>query len=361
MKKSILASSILALLVASAAHAGATFDTAAGTLNIGADVEFDYTTQSGEQFNIDPNAASIADLTTDAKSDFAGSGRLLLDINGERVLENGSFAGFKLNPTWGQNGSRGADDVWIKFGVKNNWALQAGHFEAQDLSPAGQDTYIAESGTVMYRANYARGRTNDETSGEAQVTFNKTMAGAGFELTAQSQDNGNLVILRPVVTASLSDTVSMAFGLEVPVAGEDLMADTAFGPEPVDSKDWIGAGGSVSFQASDDLTLTARAAYLADDRYQNMSIDSYTAGLNAQFKNFFISALYGASDYADLGDTTETQVYASYKIPAVMDLDNFDIYLGAGWSKAEISSDLLASDITKDDVIGARVRLKYIF
>ena len=139
MKKQILVPSLLALFVASAAHAGATFDTPAGTLNLGADVEFDYTSETD--------------------SNLKSGGRLLLDINGEKVLANGNFAGFKLNPVWGQDGSRGADDVWIKFGVKNDWAIQTGHFEAADLSPAGQDTYIASSGTTMYRANYARGRT----------------------------------------------------------------------------------------------------------------------------------------------------------------------------------------------------------
>lgn len=335
MKKSILASSILALLVASAANAGQTFDTAAGTLYLGGDVEFDYTTQTGEAYD-----------GTSVESDFNGSGRLLLDIHGERVLDNGVFAGFALNPTWGQNGDDGADDVWIKFGVKNNWALQAGHFEAMDLSPAGQDTYVAESGTTMYRADYARGR-NDEDGG-AQMTFTKSSDAVGFELTAQSQDDGNTVIIRPAVSADLSDKLAMSLGLELPVVGDTVGTN--------DSKDWIGFGGALSLQATDDLTLTARAAYLADDRDQTNSIDSYTAGLNAQFRNFFISALYGESDSdADALDTTETQVYASYKIPAVMDLDNFDIYLGAGWSQAELNN------ASKDDVIGARVRLKYIF
>ncbi|HEY5715336.1 MAG TPA: carbohydrate porin, partial [Psychromonas sp.] len=120
MKKQILAPSILALFVASAAHAGATFDTAAGTLNLGADVEFDYTTQSGEDYS----------ESGDADIDLTSTGRLLLDVNGEKVLDNGNFAGFKLNPTWGQNGKAGADDIWIKFGQKDNWAIQAGHFEA---------------------------------------------------------------------------------------------------------------------------------------------------------------------------------------------------------------------------------------
>ncbi|NRA55419.1 MAG: carbohydrate porin [Gammaproteobacteria bacterium] len=324
MKKQILVPSLLALFVASAAHAGATFDTPAGTLNLGADVEFDYTSETD--------------------SNLKSGGRLLLDINGEKVLANGNFAGFKLNPVWGQDGSRGADDVWIKFGVKNDWAIQTGHFEAADLSPAGQDTYIASSGTTMYRANYARGRTSADGESQVQATFTKNIgAAAGFEVTAMSADEGDAVVVRPAVNYAV-DNVSMAFGLEVPVAGKG------------DDADWLGLGGYVSFAASDDLTLTARTAYLADDTDAANSMDSLTAGINAQYKNFFIAALYGQTD-ADsaASETEELQVYASYKIPMILDIKNFDIYVAAGWSEAKLN------DVTQDDVVGARVRLKYVF
>ncbi|ABM05387.1 raffinose porin [Psychromonas ingrahamii 37] len=327
MKKSILASSILALLVASAANAGQTFDTAAGSLYLGGDVEFDYTSQTND------NVTS--------------GGRLLIDIHGQKVLDNGAFASFAVAPTFGQTGGTGTDDVKFAFGMQNDWSLTVGRFEAQDLSPAGQDTYVASSGTTMYRAATARGRVSG--SGDAQATFNKTMSAAGFELTAQSQDNGDLVILRPAVTADLSNKVSMIVGLEVPVAGNEVAGVS-------DSADWLGAGGALILQATDALTLTARAAFLADDTDQTTSVDSYTAGLNAQYNNFFISALYGESDSdSDANDTTETQVYASYKIPAVMEINNFDIYLGAGWSEAELNK------VTQDEVVGARVRFKYIF
>lgn len=154
----------------------------------------------------------------------------------------------------------------------------------------------------------------------------------------------------------------MAFGGELPVIADD---NTAFLPisdvngvtkAEDNGTDWYGLGGHVSFAATDDLTLTARAAYLSDDRTDNNSLEAYTAGLNVQFQNFFIAALYGETD-ADVNsfDETETQVYASYKIPAIMDIDNFDIYLGAGWSEAE------KDGVTQDDVVGGRVRLKYIF
>ncbi|WP_372881889.1 carbohydrate porin [Psychromonas sp.] len=329
MKKQILAPSILALFVASAAHAGATFDTAAGTLNLGADVEFDYTSQGGEK--LDNGAIVSADVNFEAK------GRLLLDINGEKVLDNGNFAGFKLNPVWGQNGSRGADDVWIKFGQKDNWNIQAGHFEATDLSSAGQDTYIAESGTLMYRASEARGRTADDSNGDGQVTFTKTLDAANFELTAQSRDSGDYVIVRPAVTFA-AENVSVAFGAEVPVV------------DSADLYDWFGLGATATVQATDDLALTVRAALLEDKKADTQS---YTAGLNAQYQNFFIAALYGETDTQ--ATTAETQVYASYKIPGVLDIDNFDIYLGAGWSEAEVLG------TTLDDVFGGRVRLKYVF
>jgi hypothetical protein len=346
MKKHILAPSILALFVASTAHAGATFDTTAGTLNLGADVEFDYTTQDSKQEALD--------------TDLYSSGRLLLDINGQKVLDNGNFAAFKLNPVWGQDGSAGADDIYIKFGQMHNWALQAGHFEATDLSPAGQDTYIAESGTVMYRANFARGRTNvkeDQTGADGQMTFTKTMGdSAMFELTAQSLNEGKTVVVRPVVTGDLGDSVTMAVGAELPAVADNDDYYSITGEAADDGKDWLGFGGHVTWQTTENLALTARAAYLMDERVDANNIDAYTAGLNAQYQNFFISALYGEADADDDAyDSEEIQVYASYRIPAILDIDNFDIYLGAGYSDSKVA------DENQDDVIGGRVRLKYIF
>lgn len=339
MKIQMIAPSMLALFVASAAHAGATFDTAAGTLNLVADIEFDYTSET--------------------HSNLFSGGRLLLDINGSKVLENGNFAAFKLNPVWGQNGSAGADDIWIKFGVQNNWALQSGHFEAADLSPAGQDTYIASSGTTMYRANFARGRTDendDNTGADGQMTFTKTLGDrAGFELTAQSRNDGDTLMVRPVVTYAM-DSVSMVLGAEFPVAAKEDSSFSITGDTSDKGKNWVGFGGAATLQATDELALTARAAYLADNRVDTNEVEAMTAGINAQYQHFFISALYGKVD-ADVNtdDTKELQIYASYKIPTVLDIDNFAIYLGAAWSEADING------VTQDDVMGGRVRLKYIF
>ncbi|NCB60892.1 MAG: hypothetical protein EOM46_26255, partial [Gammaproteobacteria bacterium] len=70
MKKlNVLVPSVLALFVASAAHAGATFDTPQGKLNIGGDVEYDVTADSF-------NEGHGADATDSQHAD----GRILLDI-----------------------------------------------------------------------------------------------------------------------------------------------------------------------------------------------------------------------------------------------------------------------------------------
>jgi hypothetical protein len=319
MKKQILAPSILALFVASAAHAGATFDTPVGSLYLGGDVEFDMTSETDKNFD--------------------GAGRLLIDIHGERVLENGNFAAFAVAPTFKQYGAgNGTDDVYFQFGVKEDWNIKVGSFEATDLSSAGQDTYVAEAGTTaFYRASDARGRTGGNSQA-SQATFTKSMDASALEVTLQSQDDGDTVIARPVMTLS-SGALSLAAGLEVPVVDHN------------DNQDWIGAGATADIAMSDSVTLKFRAAYKTGDDAAaadgTTDVDLITAGVGAQIENFYIAALYGDDEQTD-----ETRIYASYKIPAVMDIDNFDVYLGAGYAMADDSD---------NDVMGAKVRLKYIF
>lgn len=99
MKKlNVLVPSVLALFVASAAHAGATFDTPQGKLNIGGDVEFDVTADNYSE----NTTAGVADATDTQQV----GGRILVDISGERALANGNYANFKVNPLYGQKGEK---------------------------------------------------------------------------------------------------------------------------------------------------------------------------------------------------------------------------------------------------------------
>ena len=362
MKKTlnVLVPSVLALFVASAAHAGASFDTPQGKLNIGGDVEYDLTAQNFGDTNAN-NTVSPNGVHDVQKA----SGRIIFDVNGERVLSNGNFAGFKINPAYSTNGSyQDGEDSWFSFGVKNDWAFKMGHYEAYDLSPAGQDTYVVGYGDNLYRAKAARGRA----SSGSQVMLSKeagqwhmevsTMFGDDngmYDTTANGnawygvavQKNKDPLLARPVV-AWTGDTVTVAVGAEL-----NLISDAYVDAAGEEISDWAGYGATASVKATDDLSFSVRGAYRAADEG-----DSYSVGPGMQYQNFYAAYLYGQNtDETGVSDVdTETNVvYASYKIPAVMGIDNFDMYLGASWGDEKID------DADTTEQYGARVRFKYFF
>ena len=359
MKKTlnVLVPSVLALFVASAAHAGATFDTPQGKLNIGGDVEYDLT---ADNFSEGHNA--------DATDSQSLGGRILLDINGERVLSNGNFAGFKINPVYTTNGDYGdGEDSWFSFGVKNDWAVKMGHYEAYDLSPAGQDTYVADSGMNLYRAKAARGRANDGS----QAMFSKEAGQWHFEvstlfgsdnnaydsaetdpdgtgpLVADVVKNKDPLLARPVV-AWTGETVTVAVGAEINLISDAYVTNDS-ARESV--SDWTGYGAAAIVKATDDLSFSLRGAYRDADGQSD-----YTVGPGMQYQNFYAAYLYGLNnpDGSD-NDTKNHVVYASYKIPGVMGLDNFDMYLGASYGQIKADGE------ESVDQLGGRVRFKYFF
>ena len=374
MKKlNVLVPSVLALFVASAAHAGATFDTPQGKLNIGGDVEYDVTADNYGENTPDIFFTSTAADATDTQS---ASGRILLDINGERVLSNGNFAGFKMNPLWDQQGGNGADDMWFNFGVKNDWSVKLGHFEAYDLSPAGQDTYVVGYGDNIYRAKDGRGRNNNG----GQIMFAKEAGQWHFEVATQFGQTGattvsdmtsafaslankeegynrfsvnknkDPVLARPVV-AWTGDTITVAVGAEVNLVSDAYEARDSVTGEKESISDWTGYGAAVTAKLSDDLTASLRGAYRDGDEFTQ-----YSVGPGIQYQNFYAAYLFGKTKVED-SDLSAKQnvVYASYKIPAVMGLDNFDMYLGASWGDQKIT------DLETTEELGGRVRFKYFF
>lgn len=350
MKKlNVLVPSVLALFVASAAHAGATFDTPQGKLNIGGDVEYNLDAQN---FG-DTDSGSASNTVSDVQK---ASGRVLLDINGERVLANGNFAGFKINPAYNTNGGYDSgEDSWFSFGVKNDWAFKMGHYEAYDLSPAGQDTYVVGYGDNLYRAKAARGRA----SSGSQVMLSKEAGQWHMEVsTLFGDDNGmydgmgleknkDPLLARPVV-AWTGETVTVAAGAEL-----NLISDAYVDAAGEDISDWTGYGLTSTVKATDDLSFTMRGAYRDADEG-----DGYSFGPGVAYKNFYIAYLNGQNTDSTGTDDVDTEynvAYASYKIPAVMGIDNFDMYLGASWGDEKIG------DADTTEQYGARVRFKYFF
>lgn len=355
MKKlNVLVPSVLALFVASAAHAGATFDTPQGKLNIGGDVEYDL---SAQNFGDNDSGSTLGNTVSDVQT---ASGRIIFDVNGERVLSNGNFAGFKINPAYNTNGDYlDGEDSWFSFGVKNDWAFKMGHYEAYDLSPAGQDTYVVGYGDNLYRAKAARGRA----SSGGQVMFSKEAGQWHMELsTLFGDDNGmydgtnfyrtaveknkDPLLARPVV-AWTGDTVTVAVGAEL-----NLISDAYIDATGEDISDWTGYGATATVKATDDLSFSVRGAFRNADEG-----DSYSVGPGITYQNFYIAYLNGKNENADATDTdTKYNVaYASYKIPAVMGIDNFDMYLGTSWGNQKIG------DASATEEYGARVRFKYFF
>ena len=377
MKKlNVLVPSVLALFVASAAHAGATFDTPQGKLSIGGDVEY----------NVDAHHTDGGG--TNQNHYASNSGRIDITITGERALANGNFAGFTVQPQVRQgNGNTTSDDAFFTFGVKNDWAYKIGHFEGYDLTPAGQDTWAG--GYEMYKASEARGRS------DGGMLINKTVGPMYYELGAMIGDytsgdttnvntlpsaydatkandylvsgsgihaykSKDVIVLRPVV-AYTGDVVSAALGGEFNAVTDAYQADGVNGP--VDLSKRNGVGGNVTFKVSPDLSIVTRAAYLSA-----VANNQYSLGAGAQYQNFWLGYLYGNEKIKtndDLGITADAkadahEVYASYKIPSVMGLDNFDMYLGAYWTQ-QLAKDDASSALAKPTDYGSRVRFKYFF
>ena len=375
MKKlNVLVPSVLALFVASAAHAGASFDTPQGKLNIGGDVEYDVTADNFNENKYDDNGNWVVADATDSQH---ADGRILLDINGERVLSNGNYAAFKLNPLWNQQGGSGADDVWFGFGVKNDWGFKLGHFEAYDLSPAGQDTYVVGYGDDIYRAKDGRGRNNNG----GQMMFTKESGQWHFELSTQFGQTGattvsdsaseivaaanklagtndlsvvknkDPLLARPVV-AWTGDTVTVAVGAEINLIPDAYEVRDAATGEKESISDWTGYGATTTIKATDDLSFTLRGAYRDADEWTD-----YSVGPGVQYQNFYAAYLFGKTDFDDTDVDVKTNVaYASYKIPAVMGIDNFDMYLGASWGNQKVAGE----ELTNEE-LGGRVRFKYFF
>lgn len=352
MKKlNVLVPSVLALFVASAAHAGATFDTPQGKLNIGGDVEYDLTADNYGERTSNPDATDTQSL----------GGRILLDINGERVLSNGNFAGFKINPTYGTNGGYGSgEDHWFSFGVKNDWAVKLGHYEAYDLSPAGQDTYVVGYGDDIYRAKDGRGRAADGSQAMVSKEYGQwhfevsTLFGSDNNMYNDFEDadlvvkNKDPLLARPVV-AWTGDTVTVAVGAELNLIPDAYVTNDA-ARESV--SDWTGYGATTTIKATDDLSFTLRGAYRDADEFTE-----YSVGPGVQYQNFYAAYLFGKTDLDDTDTDVKTNVaYASYKIPGVMGLDNFDMYLGASWGNQKVAGE----ELTNEE-LGGRVRFKYFF
>lgn len=356
-----------------------------GDLKVYGDVEINMDAESRK--------GSIIANRDDSNERWDINGRILLGFDGIRKLENGTYAGFSAQPLADMTGSMNLDDAAFFFGRENDWEIKVGRFEAYDMFPLNQDTFVEHSGNTandlyddgngyIYMMKEGRGRSD---SG-GNFLMSKQIDNWYFELNTLLEDGTslyndgqyhgrdmkqekNVAYVRPVVSWSEG-------AFSVAAAVESNLVNNAYGYYDqkgrfVDQSSRTGYGMTMTWNGlmndpDDGVVLNLNTAYLdaSDEK-------DFSAGVNALWHRFELGYIYAHNKIDEFSGVVcddgcwidEAGVYdihtihASYQIPNVMDMQNFNIYLGAYWSKLQGDHDF-SSD---DDRYGGRVRFKYYF
>lgn len=161
------------------------------------------------EFNMDAasKTGSLTSVKQSANSDWAPgnkkrwdiNGRILLGFDGYRKMDNGHFSGFSVQPLGDFAGQMYLDDAVFFFGAENDWEIKVGRFEAYDMFPLNQDTFVEYSGNTaddlysdgygyIYMLKEGRGRTD---SG-GNFLMSKTLDNWYFELNTLFKDGSDL-------------------------------------------------------------------------------------------------------------------------------------------------------------------------
>ncbi|MFB2832328.1 carbohydrate porin [Aeromonas jandaei] len=372
----LLQVAIIALSSPLMAYAMVETNTDFGRLSLGGDAEINLNASNTTRGN-------VLGQTSETRTDrWDADGRLLLNLIGVRELEDGSYGQILVQPTISINGGASADDVYLSFGQRSNWGMKVGRFEAYDMFPLGQDIFVEHSGNsvndlytdgsgYIYMLKEGRGRVDKG----GQLLVNKESGNWYLEVSTLLGDRTNLfagqqyhgykltkakdsVIVRPVV-AWKGENIKVALGVEGNVVNDAIVTSNN-----ASVSNRLGYGITSSW-AQDNFTVNLNAA-----RMDAESETDTTIGANIVWRNIglgYIHALNNiesanvANQSADfskmLGRHTVNTAYTSYKIPNVLNLSNFDMYLGAYWSQLKVDQ----NNVDNINRYGGRVRFKYFF
>ncbi|MEX6424926.1 carbohydrate porin [Providencia manganoxydans] len=225
-----------------------------GKLKLYGDVEFntDIASKKGQLTSVNTQAGKDKDFGDYDK--WGINGRILIGLDGERSLENNNYAGFSVQPLANINGQIGLDDANFYFGKKESWQIKLGRYEAYDMFPLNQDTFIEYSGNTandtysdgfgyIYMMKEGRGRSNSGGS----MMFNTKYDNWYFETNLLIEDGTsiftdgeyhgrkqinkkNVIYVRPVIAwnkdnfkvaaAIESNVIQNAYGYEDKNTGE---------------------------------------------------------------------------------------------------------------------------------------------
>lgn len=373
-------------------------NTAYGKLKLYGDVEFntDIASKKGQLTSIKTESGKNKDAGDYDK--WGINGRILIGLDGERILENKNYAGFTVQPLANLDGKVTLDDAAFYFGKKEDWQVKLGRYEAYDMFPMNQDTFVEYSGNTandiysdgfgyIYMMNEGRGRTNSggsmlfNTKSDNWYFETNFLIEDGTSIFADNEYHGrklynkkNVVYIRPVLawnkdnfkisTAIESNVINNAYGYEDKVTGKfkNQSKRNGYGV----TLGW----NSLQQDPDNGIALNWNTAYL-DANNEN----DFTTGANILWQRLQLGYIYAHNDIKSYAlsyeDNIDNEVlfgpgkydihtlYSSYELPKILDMDNYKIYLGAYYSVID-GKDIEVSNSDKDRY-GARVRFKYFF
>ncbi|MBD3897413.1 carbohydrate porin [Halomonas sp. ML-15] len=377
------------LLVAGLAAVGTTpslaqlvYEGESGELTFGGDVELDINAQNTHA----GEGPIFFEDDVDHGDEFNQTGRILLDIGGERRSPAHHYARFKVQPLIQTDGDFAVDDAWLAIGNRHGLEFKVGRFEAYDLFPLGQDVFVGFSGDTsdglyrdgqgyVYQAKEGRGRGGD--SGQVMVSQRSgnlyaeisTLFGDRTDLFDTDTYHGYRIdpdehskdsfIVRPVI-AWTPGPWTLAAGLET-----NLVDDAIVDERGADIGDRTGYGMRVSYRAG-DWQWNVNLAHL--DAFEETN---QTLGVNALWRQFGVGYIHARNDIDDVnpveGDDVVFSVpgrydidtlYTSYHFADVLSIDDLSLYLGAYYSRIDHQQ---IDNLDDADRYGARVRFKYLF
>ncbi|MFH2391962.1 carbohydrate porin [Klebsiella aerogenes] len=379
---------------------------AAPALAVNKDVDLKF--YGDVEFNMDgaSRTGSLTSVKTSTNKNWAPGDKERWDINGRILLgfdglckgANGKYSGFSVQPLADMTGKMNLDDAVFFFGQENDWKIKIGRFEAYDMFPLNQDTFIEYSGNTandlysdgygyIYMMKEGRGRS----SSGGNFLLSKYLDNWYFELNTLVEDGSSLFVDQNYHGNALENHKNVVYvrpvaawqsgPWSVAAAVESNLVNNAYGYQNqngrwVDQSSRTGYGLTMSWNtlktdAEDGMVVNLSTAYLdaADE-------EDFSAGINALWHRVELGYIYahnkidqfnmaGVSGECD-GDCAILTpgrydihtIHASWQLPNIMDMPNFNIYLGAYASWLDSSAQQSGND---DERYGARVRFKYFF
>ncbi|RKF18487.1 porin [Alginatibacterium sediminis] len=379
MKKLNTKIAVAALAVATSftATAGiAIVDNEQGRFAIGGDVEFDfdYRDKKGNDGHDNDNS-------------YGQGGRVLIDFDGLRTLDNGNYLNVNVELLAETSGNAAIDNAFFAFGNQDSWMVKAGRYEAFDMFPKGMDVFLETTGNTsdeqyndgegyFYQMKEGRGRGADA----GQIMYGHQLNNFYFEVSTLIGDRSSFFgtgsthvsnpgdtryyhgqeisadkdsfIVRPVVSYQTGDfTLSAAM--------ETNLVKDAITTIDGDASKRTGYGLTANYNAN-GIDANLSYAYLDALNEKDQSIGATVTWNNFGLGYFWTeNKIEEGSSLANAGKATGQMLNAAYEFKNVMAVDDFSVFLGAYYSAWDDKDNVLMNTYEKD--AGARVRLKYFF